>query len=153
RDIIFSSQSRHNQGILPQPIKKWRRQAIYDEILKYSFRAYIDKFVTPYDAAHGIDIKNQEVVRHGTDLITYTAELKANPNIRLIFNRNDFLLAKEDIAWIEATFGPSQRTMFPDGGHLGNLDQPPVQRAILRALDGLRLTQAKSTKRPGRIFD
>jgi ABC-type transporter lipoprotein component MlaA/pimeloyl-ACP methyl ester carboxylesterase len=146
RDIIFSSQLRHNQGILQQPVKKSRRQAVYDEILKFSFRDYIDKFVTPYDATRGIDVENQDVVKRGTDLTTYTDELQANPNIRLILNRNDFLLADEDVAWVESTFAPSQVTLFPDGGHLGNLSQPAVQRAILRALDGLGVQQTKPTK-------
>jgi len=62
RDMIFSSQSRHNLEILQQPIRKSRRQAVYDEILTYSFRDYIDKFATPYDKTRGIDLKNEEVV-------------------------------------------------------------------------------------------
>jgi hypothetical protein len=150
RDILFSSQFRHNQGILQQPIEKSRRQAVYDEILKFSFRDYVDKFVTPYDATRGIDLKNQDVVRRGTDLTTYTTELQANPDIRLILNRNDFLLADEDVAWVESTFAPSQVTLFPDGGHLGNLNQPAVQAAILRALDGLGLPQTKPAKHADR---
>jgi len=76
-------------------------------------------------------------VNNATDLRAYTAELQANPNIRVIANRNDVLLAAEDLAWIEATFAPAQVTLFEHGGHLGNLSQPAVQRAILRALDGL----------------
>jgi len=146
RDIIFSSQFRHNQGILQQPLEKSRRQAAYDEILKFTFRDYVDKFVTPYDAARGIDLKSQDVVKRGTDLTTYTDELQANPDIRLILNRNDFLLAEEDVAWVESTFAPSQVTLFPEGGHLGNLNQPAVQRAILRSLDGLVSPQTKPAK-------
>jgi len=137
---------RHNQGILQQPIEKTRREPVYDEILKYSFRNYIDKFATPYDATRGIDLKNQDVIKRGTDLTIYTDELQANPDIRLILNRNDFLLADEDVAWVESTFAPSQVTLFQEGGHLGNLNQPAVQRAILRALDGLGLSQTKPAR-------
>ena len=88
-------------------------------------------------ALSGIDLKDPEVVKRGTDLRAYTAGLQDNPNIRVILNRNDLLLTDSDIAWIEATFAPSQVTEFPDGGHVGNLSQPVVQQAILRALDGL----------------
>jgi ABC-type transporter lipoprotein component MlaA/pimeloyl-ACP methyl ester carboxylesterase len=137
RDIIFSSQLRHNQGVLREPVKNSRRRAVYDEILKYSFRQYVDQFVTPYDRTLGIDLKNPDVVKRGTDLTVYTAGLQANPNVRLIMNRNDFLLAKSDISWAEGTFAPSELTIFPDGGHVGNLSQPAVQQAILQALDGL----------------
>jgi ABC-type transporter lipoprotein component MlaA len=144
RDVIFSSQLRHNQGVLKQPLDKWRRHAAYDEIMQYSFTDYIKKFATPYDKTRGIDLTNPEVVEEATNLRAHTAGLHANPDIRLIANRNDFLLAAEDIAWIEATFAPSQVTLFKQGGHLGNLSQPDVQRAILGALDGLGAVQKKS---------
>ena len=147
RDIIFSSQLRHNQGILQHPIKSSSRRVVYDEILKYSFRDYIEKFATPYDKSLGIDITDLDVLRRGTDLTDYTTELKANPDVRLVLNRNDIFLADTDIAWLESTFPASQRTVFPDGGHLGNLSQPAVQKAILQALDGLGSPPAKPAKR------
>jgi pimeloyl-ACP methyl ester carboxylesterase len=143
RDIIFSSQLRHNQGILQQPLKRSSRRAVYNEILKFSFRDYIDKFATPYDKTRGIDITNPDVLRRGTDLTTYSTELRANPDIRLILNRNDIFLAASDIEWVESTFASTRRTLFGDGGHLGNLSQPAVQQAILRALDGLKQTAGK----------
>src|SRR5277367_296944 len=146
RDIIFSSQSRHNQGVLQQPIKSSSRRAVYEEILKYSFRDYINKFASPYDRSQGIDLTDPHVGQWGTDLTTHTAELQANPDIRLVLNRNDIFLAETDIAWVESTFPPSQLKLFPDGGHLGNLSQPAVQLAILRALDGLGLPPAKQVK-------
>jgi ABC-type transporter lipoprotein component MlaA len=121
RDIIFSSQLRHNQGILQQPLDKSRRRAAYDEILRYSFRNYIDLFATPYDRTLGIDLKDPDVITRGTDLRTYTAGLQDNPKVRVILNRNDLLLVESDIAWIEGTFAPPQVTEFPDGGHVGNL--------------------------------
>jgi hypothetical protein len=140
RDIIFSSQLRHNQGILQSPIKNSRCRAAYDEILNYSFRDYIQKFATPYDRTLGIDLTDPEVSRRGTDLEVYADGLKANPNIRVILNRNDLFLNADDLAWIETTFAPSQATEFPNGGHVGNLAQPEVQKAIIQALDGLGAT-------------
>ena len=65
------------------------------------------------------------------DLRTYAAGLRANPNIRIIVNQNDFLLADEDLAWLHATFAPEQLTVFEQGGHLGNLSNPAVQKTIL----------------------
>jgi ABC-type transporter lipoprotein component MlaA len=139
RDIIFSSQLRHNQGVLQKPVKKSSRRAVYDEILKYSFGDYIDQFMTPYDWTRGIDLTNPNVVRRGTDLTIYSSQLRANHDIRLILNQNDFLLDAEDISWIRATFAPDQVTIFPNGGHVGNLPQPAVQQAILKALEGLNI--------------
>jgi hypothetical protein len=143
RDIIFDSQLRHNKGILQQPLKKSKRRAAYDEILQYSFLDYINKFAIPYDKANGIDMKDPETVKRATELGPYSDELKANPDIRIIANRNDLFLADEDVAWIESTFAPSQVRLFERGGHLGNLSQPEVQEAILAALDGLGGRQKK----------
>lgn len=146
RDMLFSSQLRHNQGVLKNALKKSKRHAAYNEIMQYSFWDYINKFAFPYDKTRGLDMTNPEIVRKATDLRTYTDELKANHKIRLIANRNDFLLSADDLKWIETTFDPSEVTLFGHGSHLGNLSQAEVQQAILGALDGLGASQ-KTTKR------
>jgi hypothetical protein len=137
RDIIFSSQLRHSQGILKQPLKTSRRWAAYNEIMQYSLWQYIQQFATPYDKARGIDLGDQDIINKGTDLRTYSAALQENRDIRIIANRNDLFLANEDTAWMESIFAPGRLTLFEHGGHTGNLCQPDVQRAILGALDGL----------------
>ena len=72
------------------------------------------------------------------DLRTYAAGLRANPDIRVIVNQNDFLLTEEDLTWLHATFTPAQLTVFAKGGHLGNLVNPAVQKSILAALTPMR---------------
>jgi hypothetical protein len=44
---------------------------------------------------------------------------------------DDFLLTTTDISWFRSTFG-SNLTIYPDGGHLGNLHIPAVQEALVR---------------------
>ena len=65
------------------------------------------------------------------------------PAIRIVVNQNDFLLTGEDLAWLHATFSPEQITVFAQGGHLGNLSNPAVQKTILEALSGLRSSPPK----------
>jgi ABC-type transporter lipoprotein component MlaA len=137
RDLIWSSQFRHNQGILVQPLKESRRTAAYDEIMQYSFWDYLQKFLLPYNAARGIDLMDPQTMKLGTDLRSYSAGLEANHDIRVVANENDLFLAPPDLEWMRATVPSSQLTLFPHGGHLGNLAQPAVQQAILQALDGL----------------
>jgi len=151
RDIIFSSQLRHNQGVLKQPLKKSRREAAYNEIMQYSLWDYIQEFARPYDKARGVDLGDPEVVDRGTDLRTYSAALQGNSKIRVIANRNDLFLAAEDLAWIENTFAPANVTLFEHGGHLGNLSQPTVQQALLKALDGLGAAQSASNNKPSPV--
>jgi len=138
RDIIFSSQQRDNQGILHHRIMNFRRGPVYREIMRYSYQDYFDKFVIPYYQSRGMASPVAETLEKAGELPTYDAGLRANPGIRIIVNQNDFLLTDEDLAWLHATFGPEQLTVFPQGGHLGNLYNPAVQKTILGALSGLK---------------
>ncbi len=144
RDIIFSSQRRNNQGALQHRIRNLRRAPVYQEILQYSYQDYFRKLVIPYYQTPGHASLTAEALEKADDLRTYDAGLLANPNIRIIVNQNDFLLADEDLAWLHATFAPEQLTVFEQGGHLGNLFNPAVQKTILGALAGLKSSPPKS---------
>ena len=146
RDAIFSTQSRHNQGILEHPIDKWRRDPLYQEILQYSYSDYLKKFVTPYYQTRGIDLTSAEALAKAGDLRTYMNGLQANKKIRLIENQNDILLAEEDLKWLTTTFPQNELTVFETGGHLGNLAHPAVQKAILGALEDLNPIAVKTKK-------
>jgi hypothetical protein len=144
RDIIFSSQRRNNQGVLHHPIWNFRREPVYQEILQYSYRDYFEKFAIPYYSARGLAAPTAAALEKAGDLRTYDAELRAHPGIRVIVNQNDFLLEDADLAWLQATFTPAQLTIFPQGGHLGNLFNPAVQKSILAALTPLRPPRPQS---------
>jgi pimeloyl-ACP methyl ester carboxylesterase len=169
RDIIFSSQRRNNQGVLHHSIRNWRRDPVYQEILQYSYQDYFGKLVIPYYSARDLASPREiggaeatsraaEVISRGEltadtlekagDLRTYDAGLRANPNIRVIVNQNDFLLTDEDLAWLQATFTAEQLTVFNRGGHLGNLSNPTVQKAILAALTPMRPPDPKPEEPP-----
>jgi hypothetical protein len=143
RDAIYSSQQRNNRGTLEHPISKWHRAALYKEILQYSYQDYLEKLLVPYYWSRGIELSGSDTLAKAGDLRTYAAGLRANPNIRIIVNQNDFLLADEDLAWLRATFAPNQLTVFEEGGHLGNLFNPAVQKSILGALAGLKPSASK----------
>jgi pimeloyl-ACP methyl ester carboxylesterase len=144
RDAIFSSQQRNNQGVLDHPIRKLRRAPVYGEILQYSYHDYLEKFLIPYYWGRGIDLGTPEALENASSLRTYAAGLQSNHKIRLIVNQDDFLLPEEDLAWLKTTFPEDQLTIFAQGGHLGNLSHPAVQKAILRALAGLQSPPPKS---------
>lgn len=143
RDVVFSSQRRNNQGVLRQPIRNLRREPPYQDILQYSYQDYFEKCVLPYYQARGMT-SPAATLEKARDLRTYDTGLRANPNIRITVNQNDFLLMDEDLAWLHAPFALEQLTVFAQGGHLGNLSDPMVQEAILSALTGLKSSQSKS---------
>jgi pimeloyl-ACP methyl ester carboxylesterase len=155
RDIIYSSQRRNNQGVLHHRIRNLRRNPLYQEILQYSYQDYFEKFAIPYYQARGLASPAQasprraaEALEKAGDLRTYDAGLRANPDIRVIVNQNDFLLTDEDLAWLHATFAPEQLTVFAQGGHLGNLSNLTVQKAILAALTPMRPPDPKPEEPP-----
>ncbi|HWF20431.1 MAG TPA: VacJ family lipoprotein [Verrucomicrobiae bacterium] len=144
RDIIFTSQERHNMGILRQPVNLWRREPVYDEILQYSYQDYFQKFVIPYYKKRGIDLGTGDTLEKASNLRTYASSLAANPNIRLMVNRNDFLLPPEDLEWLQSILPPEHLHIFEEGGHLGNLANPNVQKTIVGMLDGLQPVAPKT---------
>jgi len=143
RDIIFSSQRRNNMGVLQHPIRNFRREPVYQEILQYSYLDYFGKFAVPYYRARGMAPPVGDALDKAGDLRSYEAGLRNNPKVRIIVNQNDFLLADEDLAWLRRTFAPEQLTVFQQGGHLGNLYNPSVQKTVLRALAGLKTPPPK----------
>jgi ABC-type transporter lipoprotein component MlaA/pimeloyl-ACP methyl ester carboxylesterase len=135
RDTIFSSQSRNHMGVLKTPLSKWRREACYEEIMNYSFRDYFLKFAVPYYQSKGV---GRAAFTRELDLKSCERSLRSAADVRVVVNRNDFLLSAGDLAWLESTLGNSRLKVLPDGGHLGNLTSPPVQNAVIHALDGLK---------------
>jgi ABC-type transporter lipoprotein component MlaA/pimeloyl-ACP methyl ester carboxylesterase len=142
RDVIFFTQMRHNQGVLLQPIDKWKREPVYREIMNYSFADYLNKFIGPYYLKRGIDLQNDDTVRPAVDLRFAESFYKAAPTVRLVENEDDILLAPEDVQWLAQTFG-NRVTLFPHGGHLGNLGDTAVQVAIVNALTDLLETPVR----------
>jgi hypothetical protein len=137
RDVIFLSQSRTNLGVLTEPINKWRREPVYREIFQYSFSDYLQEFVTPYYRSRGINLGEESELREAVDLRIFQEQFQNNGKVRVIVNANDLLLGEENLAWLKETFA-DRLTVFPGGGHLGNLNQTVVQREIVRALNDLK---------------
>jgi pimeloyl-ACP methyl ester carboxylesterase len=133
RDVIFFTQLRHNQGVLSQPLDKWKREPAYREIMNYSFHDYLYKFIVPYYLKRGINLNDEDTLRPAVDLHAGEAFYKNASTVRLVENEDDILLAPEDVQWMAQTFG-DRVTLFPHGGHLGNLGETPVQVAIVNAL-------------------
>ena len=52
------------------------------------------------------------------DLRSIGDALRASGKIRHFANRNDFLVAEEDMEWITKALGEKNVQFFPSGGHL-----------------------------------
>jgi ABC-type transporter lipoprotein component MlaA len=136
--IIYNSQARRDFGILQTDRSWFRRSPAYEEILDYSWLEYVYGFVIPYYMKQDAAIKSAEQMFKLNDLRSIGDGLRASGKIRHFANRNDFLVATEDIEWITKTLGEKNVQLFPSGGHLGGLHRPEVQDEIIEALADLR---------------
>ena len=127
---IEDSQRRHDLGVLKVNPDKFVRQDSYREIQQIGYEEYTDRFVLPNLIKTG-RVTNREQLIAATDLGQSTAFLHHNSKIRVQISEDDFLLAPADISWFRSTFG-TNLTIYPDGGHLGNLHIPGVQDALVR---------------------
>jgi ABC-type transporter lipoprotein component MlaA/dienelactone hydrolase len=135
--IIYNSQARQDLGVLQTDRSWFRRSPAYEEILDYSWLEYVYGFVIPYYTDRDSAIKNAEQIFKLNDLRSIGDSLKASEKIRHFANRNDFLVAKDDIDWLTKTLGEKNVQFFPSGGHLGGLHRPEVQDEIMQALADL----------------
>ena len=134
RDTIYFSQSRQNMGILQAPLLPSQREESYREIMDCSFGDYFSDFLEPY--YQSIGIQSSQLIRQ-LNLRTHQVALRNQKKIRIIVNRNDFLLEKQDVSWLEKTFPPSRLKIFPDGGHMGNIASDDFKKELKESLSGL----------------
>jgi hypothetical protein len=121
-------------GILQAPLLPSQREESYREIMDCSFGDYFSDFIKPY--YQSIGIQSSQLIRQ-LNLRTHQVALRNQKKIRIIVNRNDFLLEKQDVSWLEKTFPPSRLKIFPDGGHMGNIASDDFKKELKESLSGL----------------
>ena len=135
RDTIYHSQKRNDMGVLATPVSHWNREAGYKEIYNFSYRDYYLDFAAPYYKRLGVGAAD---FTRENNLRSYATPLRSQKNVRVMVNSNDFLLGSSDVSWLRSTFGSSCVTVFPAGGHIGNLASAPVQKQLLSYLSDLK---------------
>jgi len=128
--VIVDSQRRDNLGVLKVNPNTFVRQKSYDEIRQISYAEYMDRFVLPYliKTGRGTD---RDALLAATDLEQSTQYLRNNPKVRVQICADDFLLSHQDISWYRTNLG-TNLTVYPIGGHLGNLHVPAVQENLVK---------------------
>jgi ABC-type transporter lipoprotein component MlaA/thioesterase domain-containing protein len=121
--------TRHGQQVDPA------RGLLLEEINHSSFEGYVRRLVLPHFLESGATHATEESLLGASGLRGLAGALASDARVRVLTNADDFLLGPDDAAWLKATLG-ERATVFPQGGHLGNLWMPSVQQALLDALDG-----------------
>lgn len=137
QSVLWVSQQREDLGVLRSRRSALRRSAAYQEIAEYSYSEYLYAFVLPYYRDRLGFVSTAEELLRENDLHAIAEPLRGDPKLRVFANTNDFLTSKDDVRWLSELLGPERVSLFPTGGHLGNLHKPEVQRAIMDSLEDL----------------
>jgi ABC-type transporter lipoprotein component MlaA len=133
RSAIFDSQLRDPLGVLLTRLDTHQRDPAYREIGEYGYMEYAYAFMLPAVAARDPDVRDGATLFERCSLRGVEAELAANARAQVLTNRDDFLLAPDDVEFLQATFG-QRLALFEEGGHMGHLARPGVRLTITEAL-------------------
>lgn len=113
--------------------------AIYGEEFTYtiynttSYRDYIDEFIPYlYQEALGQTITAQELTKINS-LERIESFLAGNKDIYVMHNADDFIVNEKDLEFLANTF-KERFTLYPRGGHVGNLWYPKNMEKVLSIL-------------------
>jgi ABC-type transporter lipoprotein component MlaA len=98
-----------------------------------NFKRYGSELVIPYYLKNRKKGVTRDQIAFEASLRQQEKLLSSSDKVRIFTNVDDFILGEENLSWLRATAG-DRLTVFPAGGHLGNLHIPTVRNAIFDAL-------------------
>lgn len=84
-----------------------------------SFHDYIEDLLIPSVQARHPG-KTREQIIEGASLRSIEGFLRSNPQVRVVTNRDEIILADGELAYLEQVMG-DRMTIYPTGGHCGNM--------------------------------
>jgi pimeloyl-ACP methyl ester carboxylesterase len=129
-ELVYVTQVIHDQNVLTAPKKETRKRL--DEAKTFTFSDYNQKIALPLwqkqvgDPWADLDI----FIKHGS-LGRIIDRLRGNPRVHIVHNLDDFLSERKSIEALQQALD-DQVTLYPHGGHLGNLWFPENKAHALR---------------------
>lgn len=90
-----------------------------DAAVGVTFEEYIEEYVLPFLIFHNPDLTAQQAIA-ACSMESIAPFLRQAQHIQVMTNADDFILTSADINFLSTTFG-SRLTLYPTGGHCGNL--------------------------------
>ncbi len=141
-NTLSAIEDRTGQGLGIKSGRPKNRGPLLEVVNRSSLARYGEELALPYLLRQRPEA-TREILADEANLVAVRHALENDDRIRVLTNANDFLLDEGDLEWLRETLG-SRLTVFPDGGHLGNLYRPEVQQAVLEALDSLRNADSRT---------
>jgi hypothetical protein len=98
-----------------------------------TLKRYMDELAIPYFVEKEGGTRTVAQLFDAANLYSQEAGLRDDERIAVFTNKDDFILQASDLAWLENVFA-GRITVFPGGGHLGNMYMPQVQAAFMQGL-------------------
>lgn len=102
----------------------------FDAGVRRGFISYFEELLYPYYHARNPDLTKQQIIIEAS-LEYIQPFLTQSDNVGLVTNEDDVILAPGDIDFLRRTFA-GRATIFPNGGHCGNMQDPHVVAAFVR---------------------
>ncbi len=129
-ELIYVTQVIQDQNVLPAPKDDMRKRL--QEAKSFTLVDYHRKIAVPlWRKQLGDPQADPESLLQRSSLAPIMDRLRSNPKVRILHNVDDFLAERKSIEALKEALG-DQVTLYPYGGHLGNLWYPENKKAVLR---------------------
>lgn len=118
-ELVYVTQVLHDQKILSAPKGQMRRRL--QEAKNFTFTDYNEKVAVPLWRLHARESEAvlETFINRGS-LARILDRLRGNSKVHITHNADDFLAERKSIEGLKEALG-DQMTLYPYGGHLGNL--------------------------------
>jgi predicted alpha/beta-fold hydrolase len=128
-ELVFVTQAIHDQKVLAAPkedIRKRLREAKGFKLVDYN-----RMIAAPIWRRRLGDLRAEpDGLLEQSSLTRVMDRLRSNPKVHILHNVDDFLAERKSIESLKETLG-DQVTLYPYGGHLGNLWYPENKKTVL----------------------
>lgn len=137
-DIAFTSDLLNQRGLITPPgypmDETTQLAPFYKRALQCNFACYLEEQLTPMWRSRNGAGSLQQLVRQ---ISLYEVEdyLRESDKIAVMHNADDFILGSGDLGFLRRTFG-ERLTLYPFGGHCGNLNYRINSAAMLEFFRG-----------------
>ena len=129
-ELIYVTQVIHDQKILTEPKNDKRKRL--EEAKKFTVADYDQKIALPLWQKQTGDLRaDLESFNQRGSLTSIVDRLRNNPKVHVLHNADDFLADRKSIEELKDALG-DRMTLYPYGGHLGNLWFPENKKSALK---------------------
>jgi len=137
-NVIATSQEFYDQGLLFTPRSKVSIQPrINESMISYGFQDYFKKTLSPLVLKSEFTTTGHILSENSIQALTHHF-ISSNDKFHVFHNEDDFLITQKDINYLKSNFG-DRLTLYPKGGHLGNIWYEQNNKDLLKVLEPLKL--------------